>query len=218
MWNSRINTTAALVRAISKSGSDNKIVFINISGVSLYPNDDKEHDETEAGSGFDFMSKLCLEWEKAATIPDTLPLCRSVKIRTGVVLGREGGMIKNLYVPFFFGMGGPVGKGQQILPWIHIDDLCNLVKYSIENEQVSGVLNGTAPEIATNLDFTKQFARALRRPALVPVPEFVFELIFGKERSVLLTNGAKVLPKRTQSLGFKYQYPTMKSACEEVVR
>lgn len=78
-----------------------------------------------------------------------------VKIRTGVVIGRDGGMIKSLKIPFWLGLGGVVGSGKQILPWIHIDDLCNLIKYAVENRSVNGVLNGVAPDIVTNADFTK---------------------------------------------------------------
>lgn len=78
-----------------------------------------------------------------------------VKIRTGVVIGRDGGMIKSLKIPFWLGLGGVVGSGKQILPWIHIDDLCNLIKYAVENRSVNGVLNGVAPDIVTNSDFTK---------------------------------------------------------------
>lgn len=78
-----------------------------------------------------------------------------VKIRTGVVIGRNGGMIKSLKIPFWLGLGGAVGAGEQILPWIHIDDLCNLIKFAVEHRNVKGILNGVAPDIITNADFTK---------------------------------------------------------------
>lgn len=213
VYNSRINTTSALVRAITQE-PHKKVVFINISGVSLYPADGKEHDENSPPVSTDFMSRLCVEWEKAATGAP----CRTVKIRTGVVLGRDGGMIQNLYHPFFFGLGGPIGEGKQPLPWIHIEDLCRLIKYAIETDAVEGVLNGTAPEIIDNLKFTKEFAKAMRRPALIKTPDSVFEFIFGKERSVLLTTGPKVIPKRTLATGFTYNYPTIRDACRELVK
>lgn len=213
VWNSRVNTTTALVRAIAQE-PQKKVVFVNVSGVSLYPADNKEHDESSAGVATDYMSRLCLEWEKASTMAP----CRTVKIRTGVVLGREGGMIANLYMPFFFGVGGPVGEGKQPLPWIHIDDLCSLIKFAVETESVEGVLNGVAPELVTNGEFSKEFARAMTRPAFFKTPECVFDMIFGKERSVLLTSGPKVVPKRTLATGFKYTYPTIRDACREVVK
>lgn len=180
----------------------------------MYPADDKEHDESSPGMAYDYMSRLCVEWEKAATGAPS----RTVKIRTGVVLGREGGMIDNLYWPYFFGLGGPIGEGKHPLPWIHIDDLCRLIKYAVENESVEGVLNGTAPEIITNLKFSTEFAKAMKRPALMKTPECVFDIIFGKERAVLLTSGPKVVPKRTLETGFKFTYPTIREACQEVVK
>ncbi|XP_055842366.1 epimerase family protein SDR39U1 [Episyrphus balteatus] len=214
VWNSRINTSAALVKAI-QSSPDVKS-FVNISGVSHYKTDGRVYSENDPVEAFDFMSRLCLEWEKAATIPEGVN-CRSVKIRTGVVIGRGGGMIQSLMLPFQLGLGGPLGSGKQPLPWIHIDDLCRLIQYSIENEKVTGVVNGVAPELCTNGEFSKTFASALYRPAFFPVPEFVVNMIFGKDRCALLLSGAKVEPKRTLELGFEYKYPTTKLACQEVV-
>lgn len=216
VWNSRVNTTAALVKSIVEAKNKPK-VFVNISGVSLYQPSEKKYTENDQGDDYDFMSKLCLVWEEAANIPEKSGV-RQVKVRTGAVIGREGGMIKSLLVPFWFGVGGIIGDGKQILPWIHMTDLCNLIKYSIENEKVSGVLNGVAPQIITNADFTKAFASAMRRPAIFPMPEFVLNLLFAKERAVLLTTGAKIVPKRTQELGFKFEFPEIRSACKEVVK
>lgn len=154
IWNSRINSAASIVKAITNAKNKPE-VFINITGVSLYkPNPDKIYNENDNGEVYDFMSKLCIEWEKAAKIPKEIN-CRHVNIRTGVVLGREGGMIQSLIIPFWFGVGGKIGEGNQPLPWIHIIDLCDLIKYSIENKNVNGILNGVAPQIITNEDFAK---------------------------------------------------------------
>jgi uncharacterized protein len=214
VYNSRINTTSLLVNAISKA-EQKPDVFINISGVSLYkPNDNKIYTEDDSGEDYDFLSKLCIDWEKAATIPKGVNV-RNVKIRTGVVLGREGGMISSLYWPFFFGGGGPVASGTQPLPWIHIDDLCSLIKYSAENQKVEGILNGVAPQIITNADFAKSFGKALRRPAFIPLPEFAVNFIFEEERAKLLTTGPKVKPKRTEEIGFKYEFPEIDLATKD---
>ncbi|XP_058444041.1 epimerase family protein SDR39U1 [Malaya genurostris] len=216
VWNSRINTTAACVRAIEKA-TIKPSVFVSISGVSHYAGGPQINTEDTETVEFDFMSRLCHEWEKAANLSDN-SICRSVKIRSGVVIGRDGGMIKSLILPFWLGLGGPIGDGRHDLPWIHIDDLCQLIKYAIEKPEVAGVLNGVAPQMITNLEFTKAFASALIRPAVFPLPEFVLNLIFGTERAVLLTKGAKVSPKRVQELGFQYQYPDIRSACKNVAR
>jgi uncharacterized protein (TIGR01777 family) len=215
VWNSRIHTTSLLARTIERA-QEKPEVFINISGVSAYkPDSNRVYTEEDDGTEFDFMSKLCLHWEQAATLSKDCGV-RNVKIRTGVVLGREGGMIASLIFPFWFGMGGPIGDGKQYLPWIHIVDLCNLIVHSIENKQVSGVLNGTAPQIITNLEFSKAFAKALIRPALIPLPELAVNIIFGKERGVIMTTGAKIQPKRTLESGFKYEFPEIYDACKDV--
>lgn len=151
--------------------------------------------------------------------------------------GRDGGMIKQLYIPFFLGLGGPVGNGSQYLPWIHIKDLVDLIIFSIENNKVEGILNGVAPEVCTNKEFSnvsiihiiyiwniyrknnfKAFAKALNRPALIPVPSFVFNILLGSERAKMITEGQKVIPQRTKELGFKYNFPTVQSACRNIVK
>jgi len=215
VWNSRINSTTSLVRAI-KGAEKKPDVFINVSGVSGYkPSESKVYTEDDKLESFDFMSELCIAWEQTATLEKEVGV-RNVKLRTGVVLGREGGMIASLIVPFWFGLGGPVGDGKQYLPWIHINDLCELIKFSIENKKVDGILNGVAPQVINNKDFSKAFGRALWRPALIPLPEFVVNTIFSKERAVLLTTGPKVSPKRVKELGFEYEFPTISSACKDV--
>ena len=133
----------------------------------------------------------------------------------GVVLGRRGGMIEQLYWPFFFGLGGPVASGQQYLPWIHLHDIVRLFLFAIENKPVEGVLNGVAPNIITSSQFAKAFGRSLWRPAFLPLPEFAANILLGNERAKMLTCGQKVIPKRTLELGFSYNYPTISEACKE---
>lgn len=133
----------------------------------------------------------------------------------GVVLGRDGGLIQNQYWQFFFGLGGPIGKGTQWLPWIHISDLAGLIHFSIFNDHVRGVLNAVAPESVTNEQFAKAFGAALGRPAILPTPSLMMKLAFGSERSVVILEGQKVIPKRTLEMGFQFKYPTIKKALEQ---
>jgi len=214
VWNSRINSASSLAKAIA-AAEQKPEVFVNIVGVSHYPANDKTYDESYPGDSFDFMSKLCVEWEKAAQLPPNITT-RLVQVRTGAVIGREGGMIKSLLLPFFLGVGGPVASGKQYMPWIHLDDMANLIKYSIEND-VTGVLNAVAPESVTSSQFAKVFAGSFSppRPAIFPLPEFVLNLIFDKERAVILATGAKIQPKRTLEVGFQYKFPDIKSACKD---
>ena len=124
-------------------------------------------------------------------------------------------MINQLYWPFFFGLGGPISTGQQFLPWIHIHDIARLFLFAIENEQVDGVLNGVTPDIITSKQFAQAFGRSLWKPAFIPLPAFVFDMLLGAERAKMLTQGQKVVPKRTMELGFRFQYPDISSACKE---
>ncbi|PSN43908.1 Epimerase family protein SDR39U1, partial [Blattella germanica] len=217
VWASRVNTTQSLAQAIIRAQSKPK-VFVSISGVGIYqPSDTAEYNEDNQGKSFDFLSQLCHEWEGVAKLPAHLGV-RQIVIRSGVVLGRNGGMIKQLYLPFYFGLGGPVGRGDQFMPWIHIQDMANLLLFTIENEEVRGVLNGVAPQVITNKEFTKAFAKALWRPAMIPIPEFALNFAFSEERAKMMTAGQKVIPKRTLAYGFEYKYPDIESACREVVQ
>nr|CAH7713263.1 unnamed protein product [Callosobruchus chinensis] len=215
VYNSRVNTTAALAKAIDDA-SVKPSVFVTISGVGAYkPDPKKEYTEESPCGNFDFFSKLCKDWESAAKL--SKEKCRVVTIRSGVVLGRDGGMIKQLYLPFYLGLGGPIGMGDQFMPWIHIDDLTSLIVYAIENPKVEGVLNGVAPTPCTNKEFSSAFGKALHRPAFIPVPSFVFDILLNKERAVMVTEGQKVIPKKTLSTGFNYKYPNIETACRSFV-
>nr|CAG4646320.1 EOG090X07KR [Macrothrix elegans] len=212
---SRINTTLTLAKSIQKA-EVKPSVFVSMSGVGYYPpSKDKEYTEYSVEGKGDYFAELCTEWESAAKLPEEVGV-RQVIIRTGVVLGRRGGMIEQLYWPFFFGLGGPVGSGQQFLPWIHLHDIARLFFHAIENKPVEGVLNGVAPNIITSNQFAKAFGGSLWRPAILPLPEFACNLLLGPERATMLTSGQKVIPKRTLESGFKYKFPDIHSACKEL--
>jgi len=219
LFASRINTTASLARAINKAESKPK-VFISMSGVGYYkPSQTAEYDEYSKGGDFDFLSKLASEWESSAELsPESSKVCRSVIVRSGVVLGRHGGMIKDLFWPFYCGVGGPVGSGKQYFPWIHIRDLVGLMMFAIEHQNVKGVLNGVAPHVITNKEFATSFGNALYRPAILPLPVQVLNFLFSPERAKIMTEGQRVLPKRVMEYGFTYDYPTIDSACKEFAR
>ncbi|XP_026316795.1 epimerase family protein SDR39U1 isoform X2 [Hyposmocoma kahamanoa] len=209
---SRIYTTKALAKAVNTAKHKPK-VFVLITGVGAYEASPYcRYDESSAITGKDFFSTLCKDWEAAA---DIKPPVRLVIIRSGVVIGRWGGMIKNMFLPFWLGLGGRLGDGKQFLPWIHIDDLCRMIQFAIESK-IEGIVNGVAPQVITNEEFTQAFANALRRPAILPVPEFVLNTLLNPERAMMLTQGQHVVPKRALENGFKFHYPCIDYACREV--
>ncbi|XP_078038278.1 epimerase family protein SDR39U1 isoform X2 [Augochlora pura] len=212
--NSRVQTTKSLAKAVVNTKAN---AFVTISGVAYYKPDDKiEYTEENMCEKYDFLSELCHNWEAAAHLPANSTV-RQVTIRSGVVLGRDGGMIQQIYLPFFLGLGGPIGNGNQCMPWIHITDLVNMFLFSLECENIRGILNGVAPQIVTNKEFTKVFATTMRRPAIFPVPSFVLNVLLNKERAKIMLEGQKVVPKRVKELGFQYQYPDIKSACADIL-
>ncbi|XP_076280911.1 epimerase family protein SDR39U1 [Lasioglossum baleicum] len=211
---SRVQTTKSLANATLNTKAN---VFVSISGVAYYkPDDNIEYTEESKCEKYDFLSGLCHKWEAAAQFPADSSV-RQVTIRSGVVLGRDGGMIKQIYLPFCLGLGGTIGDGTQCMPWIHVTDLVNMFILSLENENVCGILNGVAPQIVTNKEFTKVFASTMWRPAIFPVPSIVLNVLLNKERAKIMLEGQKVVPKRVKELGFQYQYPDIKSACAEIL-
>jgi len=221
VYNSRIHTAMAFRDAIRESAPENRPeVFVQITGIGYFPprNDDFIYDEDTqlqlAPKDRDWFSLLVEDWEAAAYLSPSYGV-RNVFIRPGVVLGRNGGMIQQIFLPFYFGGGGRMGSGTQNMPWIHVKDLSGIIVHAIENEKVEGVLNGVAPEIITNQEFVKSFASALNRPSFFPLPDFVWNTVFGEERATMITKGQKVTPKRTLESGYQYRFPTISQACGE---
>ncbi|XP_076682863.1 epimerase family protein SDR39U1 [Andrena cerasifolii] len=211
--NSRVKTTESLAKAIVTTKAD---TFITISGVAYYKPNSIEYTEESICEEYDFLSELCHKWEAAAQLPPDSTI-RRVTIRSGVVLGKDGGMIKQIYLPFFLGLGGPIGSGSQYMPWIHVTDLIGLFLFALGNKNVQGILNGVAPQILTNKEFTRVFASTMQRPAFLPIPSLALNILLNKERAKIMLEGQKVVPKRVTELGFEYQYPDINSACAEIL-
>lgn len=222
---SRIGTTRVLAEAIAKNPKDVKC-FITISGVGFYPpSETAEYTEYWDGKSQEspdpntvFFSKLCQDWESASNLPEKLNNIRRVIIRSGVVIGPSGGIIKQVYLPFFFGLGGPIATGSQYFPWISLQDMTRLFVFAAQTDSVTGILNGVSPHIITSKQFANALGKVMWRPSLIPLPEFVVNLAFDKERAIMMTRGQKVIPKRTLELGFEYQLPDIRDACRVAIK
>lgn len=209
---SRINGTHLLIKAISELAKKPK-VLVSASGIGIYGNRDAEVITETSTTGNDFLANLCKEWEAEAFKAKDLGL-RVAVVRTGVVLGRNGGALKKMLPIFKLGLGGPVGSGKQYMSWIHVDDLASIYVEAINNASIEGAVNGTAPYPATNKEFTKALGKALHRPAFMPVPTFALKSAFGEMSSVLL-EGQKVLPTKIKEKKFRFHYPTLEMALKE---
>nr|BAE43214.1 unnamed protein product [Mus musculus] len=212
---SRLDTTHLLAKAITETAHPPQ-AWILVTGVAYYqPSLTKEYDEDSPGGNFDFSSNLVTKWEAAARLPGEST--RQVVVRSGVVLGRGGGAISHMLLPFRLGLGGPIGSGRQFFPWIHIGDLAGILNYALEANHVQGVLNGVAPaSTTTNAEFAQALGAALGRPAFIPVPSTVVRAVFG-ERAIMLLEGQKVVPRRTLATGYQYSFPELRAALKDVV-
>jgi hypothetical protein len=188
-------------------------VVVNSSGISIYGTSETEKfDETSPPRLEDFLSEVAAEWERAA---DAIPAQRIVKLRTGVVLGREGGALPKMALPYKLMVGGNIGNGRQPLSWIHIDDLARAIRFCIERTTIQGPVNATAPHPVTNREFGRALGRALRRPHWLPLPGFALRAALG-EMAELLLKGQYVIPSVLLSHGFSFAYPEAGQALEQI--
>ena len=206
---SRVDGTRQLCQALARLKNKPK-VLICASGVGFYgAGDDKQFDETSAlGKGF--LAQICKEWESATQAASDAGI-RVVHMRIGIVISAQGGVLTKLLTPFLLGAGGPIAGGRQGMSWIALDDLIAAITFAIDNENISGALNATAPAPLSNRDFGRVLARVLHRPFLAPLPAFVVRAIFGEMGEELLLQGAFVQPKKLLEHGFRFDFPKLES-------
>ena len=177
-------------------------------------NDDEIDESGKTDSSF--SSQLCQQWEQQAKAIEALGI-RTCYLRTGIVLGKNGGALSKMIPPFKMGLGGPIGNGKQWMSWIHMEDLIGIIRYAIDNETISGAVNGTAPEPVTNKAFSSTLGKALKRPAFFPMPAFVVKLMFGQMGEELLLAGQRVIPDKISKAGYAFKYADLDGALREVV-
>jgi uncharacterized protein (TIGR01777 family) len=212
--NSRVLGTRHLVESIKSLETKPKVVLCaSATGYYGHRGDEVLTEESEAGEGF--LAETCREWENEAKVLETLGV-RVVLVRIGIVLGRGGGALAKMLPPFRLGVGGRLSHGKQWMSWIHRDDLTRLMVWALENEEVRGAVNGTAPGAVTNAQFTNVLGGALRRPTLFPVPEFALKLVFGEMARVLLES-QRVKPEVAEDKGFAYKYPDLEPALRDLL-
>lgn len=212
--NSRVQTTDALVHAISLLQEKPK-VLISSSATGFYGNTgDNEVDETSP-HGEGFLADVCVAWEQQAHLAEEHGVKVSI-VRTGVVLSPEGGALKKMIPAFKFMVGGSLGAGTQWMSWIHIDDIVDLYLHLIDNPQ-DGVFNGVSPTPVTMDVFVFQLGRALKKPSLMKVPSFMLKLMFGEMASTIL-DSQKVIPAYTEKSGFHFKFPELDLALEDLLK
>jgi len=212
---SRVTGTRHLVNALSTIAR-RPGTLINASAIGIYGSRGDEILTETSSHGEDFLAQVTEEWEQAADLAGALGI-RVVKLRTGIVLGKNGGALAKMLTPFRLGVGGRLGSGRQWMSWIHIEDAVGLILYALEKPEVKGTLNVTAPNPASNAEFTRQLAAALHRPAIFPVPAFALHILFGEMAGALLSS-QRALPRSAVAAGFRFRYPELSGALTAIFR
>jgi uncharacterized protein len=214
---SRLTGSRNLLQGIDASPSKPK-VFIGQSAIGYYGDrgDQVLDEESGAGDG-GFATEVPIDWEAAEREAEGI-VPRVVIFRTGLVLSKDGGLLKQLLLPFKLGVGGPIAGGDQYMSWIHLEDEIGLLLWALDDERVSGTLNATAPNPVTNRELSKALGRALHRPAVFPVPKLAVAALRGGELADTVAGGARVLPRRALDLGYQFRHPELDEALRAALR
>ena len=215
---SRVNTARLILHYLQKY-QINITSFISASAIGYYGTQTTDIVYTEKSKrGTDFLSDICFEWEKVAKQFKASKVSeREVIFRVGIILSKNGGVLKKMIPPVKLSLGSLLSSGNQYMPWIHIDDLCSMIKYSIENCKISGTFNAVSPEHITNKDFTIALAKYYNKSIFLPnIPSWIIKLMFG-ESSILLLKGSRVSSKKIMDKGFKFKHLNLKNALQTLL-
>ena len=217
IYRSRVDGTKFLINALGQLPTPPKKLIAS-SAIGIYGDRGgekiTEESPLDSGSGDDFLAKVCRAWEEAS-LEHNISTLKSYALRTGVVLSKEGGALKQMLPPFKLGAGGVLGSGQQFMSWIHIEDLVDQIIFLMENDLPPGAYNGVAPNPVTNYQFTKTLGRVLRRPTIFPVPAPILKVLLG-EMSQLLLGGQRVLPEAFLREKFSFSHPRLEDALKNI--
>ena len=214
---SRLTGTRNLLHGIEAAATKPN-VFIGQSAIGYYGDRGAQILDEESPPGENgFVTEVPIDWEAAEREAEGI-VPRVVIFRTGLVLTKHGGLLRQLLLPFKLGVGGPIAGGEQFMSWIHIEDEIGLILWALDNERVSGTVNATAPNPVTNREFSKALGRALRRPAAFPVPKLAVTAMRGRELADAVVGGARVLPRRALDLGYEFRHPDLDEALAAALR
>lgn len=208
---SRVRGTRTVAEAVAEGGPR---VLVNGSAVGFYGSRGDEELTEASAPGQGFLADVCREWEEAAA--PARARARVVLLRTGIVLAADGGALPSMALPFKLFAGGPIGDGAFWQPWIHLDDEVGLVTWALGDERVEGPLNAAAPAPERNRDLARAIGRALHRPALLPTPLLAIRLAVG-EMAEVVTSSQRVLPRKAQDLGYRFLFPEIQPALDDLL-
>ncbi len=212
---SRVETTRKLVEGLARLTPPPK-ALLSASAVGYYGNCGDETLTEESKTGHDFPARLAEEWEAEAAKAESLGM-RVVRLRIGVVLAKHGGALRKMLLPFRLGLGGRLGSGRQWMSWLTLAEAVSIIRFALANDGVRGALNVVAPQPVRNAEFTRELARALHRPAILPAPAFALRLAMGEMAEAILLAGQRVLPQKLEKFGYRFLHPDLASALAAVL-
>ena len=212
---SRVDTTRALVTALSKMAARPR-VLVSASAIGYYGNRGDELLREDSAPGNDFLSVIAKEWEAEASKAEALGI-RVVLARIGIVLAKNGGALPQMARPFRLGVGGKIGSGQQWMSWITLRDVVAILRFCVEDGAVGGAVNLVSPQPVRNAEFTSALAKALHRPALFPAPSFALRLALGEMADALLLSSQRVVPAQLEKLGYRFIDPELNAALTAIL-
>ena len=213
---SRTKSAALLYKTIKNTDNHVK-AFISASGISIYGDRGEELVDESSEVADDFLAQVCVAWEDEAFKMQELNI-RTVAVRVGIVLSKDGGAFPKLLLPVKLFVGAPLASGKQYMPWIHIDDLCNIFVKAVEDEKMKGVYNGVSPQPLTNEELTKAIADKISRPVFpINVPEIALKIVLGEFADVL-TGGIRASSRKVENTGFIFSYPKIDTALNNLLK
>lgn len=213
---SRLNTTKNIITLIKKLKQKPE-VLISSSAIGYYGSKSDSIFDENSRPHNEFTHQLCKKWENEALKAEKLGV-RVCITRLGVVLGKNDGVLKQMLPYFKIGLGGRIGSGKQYFSWVHIDDVISAFSFLIKDKKQNGIYNLTAPNPITNKEFTQGLGKALKRPAIFPMPAYVVKLLFGEMGETLLLQGQRVFPKKFKDAGFKFKHPKIDEALRSIIK
>jgi len=213
--NSRVATTLLIAEWLGDINSEERPhVWLNASAVGFYGDRGNEELTETSDRGKGFLADVCSAWEDAV---QPLEGVRQLKLRIGVVLGRDSRAWAKICLPFKYGVGGRLGSGKQWMPWVHISDLLEIICYALRNPEIEGVLNAVAPNPVTNLEFTEALGSEMGRPTFCAVPAFMMKLLLG-EFSTAVLGSSRATPVAAQKHGFRFKFEKIEDCLADLVR
>ena len=213
---SRVRATKNLVDGML-AANPQPATLISQAAIGIYGDRGEAIVDESTPPGDGFLPQIVVEWENEARRAEG-PGVRVVIFRTGLVLDPDGGLLKQLGLPFKLGLGGPLAGGGFYMPWIHRDDDVGLILWALDTPQVSGTLNATAPNPVTNREFSQALGRALHRPSLIPAPRLAIVAMRGEELTEQITGSYRVIPRRAQDLGYAFRFTDVDAALADLYR